>query len=81
MTAKKTNEAMPCPRCGAMHQRGEYGPRPELATRPLGKEIRPGVRSGTPYAPPDMQCPCGAVLRHTAPIFAVDPYGWHWRIL
>jgi hypothetical protein len=32
MTAKRTNEAMPCPRCGAMHQCVEYGPRPDLKT-------------------------------------------------
>ncbi len=74
-------EEMPCPRCKKLHAVGDYGPRPELATKPLGDEISPGgVRYGTPYAPPDVTCECGAVLRHTVPIFATDPYGWHWRI-
>jgi hypothetical protein len=82
------SEEMPCPRCKKMHARGDYGPRPELATKPLrevseawsrkyGKE----VRNGTPFAPPDVQCECGALLHYTVPLFAIGPYGWHWRIL
>lgn len=81
-------EQMPCPRCKRMHACGEYIPRPELATKPLGKVVPKvsekygkEVRSGTPFAPPDIQCECGATLRHTVPLFAVGPYGWHWRIL
>ncbi len=87
-------EEMACPRCGKLHALGAYGPRPELAKKPLGELLRGkdgqpyppghkyhGVRSGTPYGPADVSCECGAVLRHTVPIFAVDPYGWHWRIL
>jgi hypothetical protein len=94
VTVSKANERMPCPRCGKQHERGDYQPRPELADRPLGdllkgKDGKPypeghklhGVRSGTPFAPPDVRCGCGALLRHTVPIFASGPYGWHWRIL
>ena len=81
-------ESMPCPRCKKMHAKGEYGPRPELATKPLGKVVEAAtrkhgseVRSGTPYAPPDVTCDCGAVLRHSVPLFKVDAFGWHWRIM
>ena len=74
-------EEMPCPRCKKLHRKGEYVPRPDLAKKPLGEMMKNGVRSGTPYAPLDLTCSCGAVLRVTVPIFCVDPYGWHWRIL
>ena len=66
-------EEMPCPRCKTMHAKGKYAP--------LGKPMRSGVLSGTPYAPQDVDCQCGAKLRHVVPIFKVDPYGWHWKIL
>jgi hypothetical protein len=69
---KTPTQAMPCPRCGRPHPVGQYGPRPDLKMEGT---------DGTPYAPPDVRCDCGALLRHTVPIFAVDPYGWHWRIL
>lgn len=82
------NESMPCPRCGKMHEKGEYVPRPELAKQPLGKVMEGAsktygveVRSGTPVCPADVECECGATLRHTVPIFIVGVYGWHWRIL
>lgn len=82
------NEQMPCPRCKKMHAKGEYVPRPELATKPLGRIMEAAskrygieVRAGTPVAPNDVQCDCGAKLRHVVPIFAVDPYGWRWEIM
>ncbi len=81
-------EQMPCPRCKTLHARGEYLPRPELATKPLGNVMAAStrkygfeVRSGCPIGPADVVCACGATLRHTVPIFAVGVYGWHWRIL
>lgn len=87
-------ETMPCPRCGKHHERGLYGPRPDLAKKPLGnllkgKDGKPhppghkyhGVRSGTPYGPPDVTCACGAVLRHIVPIFKTTSTGWVWTIL
>lgn len=78
-------QEMPCPRCGKMHVVGEYVPHPERATKPLGK-VMPNVsrihgvevREGTPFGPDDVQCDCGATLRHTVPIFGS---GSHWRIL
>lgn len=87
--------AMPCPRCLTLRARGPYVPRPELAKKPLGEFLtdrktgKPyalghkfhGVRSGTPVAPADVLCDCGAKLRHTVPIFSVDVFGWHWSIL
>lgn len=89
-----TNEQMPCPRCKKLHSEGDYIPRPELAKEPLGELLKDklgnpypegheyhGIRSGTPYAPADVVCDCGATLRHTVPIFASDIYGWHWEIL
>lgn len=83
-----SSESMPCPRCGKMHERGEYVPRPECATKPLGKVMEKSskkwgfeVRENTPIGPKDVQCDCGATLRHTVPIFCVSIYGWHWRIL
>lgn len=85
MTAVKQKQSMPCPRCKKQHEVGEYIPRPELATKPLGEPMTEGkyqgVRNGTPFAPADVQCECGAALRYTVPHFAVDPFGWHWRIL
>jgi hypothetical protein len=66
-----TDEKMPCPKCGTEHAKGNYGPRPDL--RKEGK--------GMPHAPADVSCICGAVLRHTVPLFATGPYGWHWRIV
>ncbi len=77
-------EEMPCPRCKKKHPKGKYVPRPELAKKPLGEKVLRvvdgvEVRSGTPFAPPDVQCDCGATLRHIVPIFAVDPYGWRWE--
>jgi hypothetical protein len=90
----RKKESMPCPRCGKQHEKGEYRPQPGQAQKPLGdlvvgKDGNPhppghrlhGVRSGTPFGPDDVTCECGAVLRHTVPVFAVGPYGWHWRIL
>lgn len=78
----------PCPRCKKMHERSDYIPRPELATKPLGKIIESAskkqgveVREGCPYAPLDVECECGATLRHTVPIFRVTNSGWYWRIL
>ena len=82
------HQEMPCPRCGVMHAVGEFIPRPELATKPLGEVMETAskaygipVRSGTPIAPADVNCTCGATLTVTVPFFATDPYGWHWRIL
>ena len=83
------NESMPCPRCKTLHEQGEYIPRPELATKPLGRLMEAATKrygtptySGTPIGPADVHCECGALLRHTVPLFAVGhPYGWHWRIL
>jgi hypothetical protein len=80
------NESMPCPRCGKLHKEGPYVPRPELAKKPLGDFLTWGpyagkVRAHTPFSPADVQCECGATLRSTVPLFNVDVYGWHWRIL
>jgi hypothetical protein len=61
-----------CPRCGKVHMMGPYGPRPEL---------RVPDSKGMPYAPPDVQCDCGAVLRVQTPIFKVTASGWNWKIL
>jgi hypothetical protein len=82
----------PCPHCGKMHAPGDYGPRPDLAKKPLGNLLvdqtgRPhepgskyhGVRSGTPFAPPDVRCDCGALLRHVVPIFMTNANGYEWR--
>lgn len=66
------NESMPCPRCGEEHERGQYVERLELAL-PNSK--------GKPYAPPDVQCDCGALLRHSVPVMKVNATGWVWRIL
>ena len=81
-------EQMPCPRCKKLHIIGPYIPRPELAQKPLGKIMEAStrkygteVRSGTPFCPADVPCDCGALLRHTVPIFRVSIYGWNWRIL
>jgi hypothetical protein len=84
--AESAAQEMPCPRCKKMHKKGPYVPRPELAKKPLGDVIPNSpsgqeVRYGTPIGPADVQCECGANLRHTVPIFCVDIYGWHWRIL
>jgi hypothetical protein len=58
-------QSMPCPKCGVMHKLGAYRTWPP--------------EDGKVYcAPPDVQCPCGLVLRHAVPIFMVDPFGWHW---
>ena len=88
------DQTMPCPRCRRPHRRGEYGHRPEHAKKPLGNLLRGrdglpyppghrchGVRSGTPFGPADVACPCGARLRHVVPIFCTDPHGWHWEIM
>ncbi len=90
------DEKMPCPKCAYPHRKGEYVHRPELATSgqlgallkdkrtgqpyPPGHECH-GVRYGTPVCPRDVTCRCGAILRHTVPLFHVGPYGWHWTIL
>lgn len=86
--ASSKNESMPCPRCKKLHERGDYVPRPELARKPLGKVLEAStkkygveVRSGTPLGPLDVDCECGAKLRHVVPLFAVNPYGWRWEIL
>lgn len=65
------SEEMPCPVCKRKHVRGEYGPRPDLQ--------KPG--KGMPHSPPQVTCPCGAVLEHTVPLFLTDPYGWHWGVM
>lgn len=65
MTTTKT-ESMPCPKCGTKHEVGNYVTWPPEA----GKRYS---------APPDVECPCGLVLRHSVPIFKVDPYGWRWE--
>lgn len=67
-----TIHCMPCPRCGKQHEPSEYKPQPQRQ--------RVGSR-GIPHAPDDVQCECGAVLRHVVPLFCVDVFGWHWKIL
>ncbi len=89
----KPDETMPRPKCKRRHPAGDYVPRPELATRPLGELTKDkhgdpypyghkfhGVRYGTPFCPPDVACPCGALLRYTVPLFKVSSCGWEWRI-
>jgi len=61
----------PCPRCGMMHLAGDYVARPDLK----------GVKDGMPHCPPDVLCTCGALLRHSVPLFKVSMSGWVWRIL
>lgn len=61
-----------CPRCGKSHPIGSYVPRPELKV--------PGT-PGTPWAPPDVDCSCGAKLRAIVPIFKVNDSGYVWTIL
>lgn len=62
----------PCPRCGKYHEASEYVKRPEL---------KKSKESGIPLAPLDIECDCGAKLRHTVPLFKVTANGWRWRIL
>lgn len=61
----------PCPRCGMMHLAGEYVARPDLQND----------QKGMPHCPPDVQCTCGALLRHSVPLFKISKSGWVWRIL
>lgn len=68
---KSEDEEMPCPRCKKLHARGQYIQRHD--------HQKPG--RGIPVGPADVSCGCGALLAHTVPYFAVDRYGWHWRIL
>ncbi len=60
-----------CPNCGAVHARGDYGPRPDLN----------GPSGGTVWVPPDVNCPCGAVLRLTVPVMKTNASGWVWKIV
>lgn len=69
---KTKKEAMPCPRCGTIHERGEYIQRPDLK----GEDSK-----GMPVAPADIKCQCGVKLRHVVPLFIASQPGWHWRIL
>lgn len=63
----------PCPRCGRLHVPSEYKPQPQ--------RFDPKINEGVPIAPDDVQCPCGATLRHSVPFFKVNASGWVWRIL
>lgn len=81
-------QSMCCPKCKRQHEVGDYGPRPELATKPLGgpmalasRKAGKMVLSGTPYCPSDVTCECGAILRHTVSIFKVSECGWECRIV
>lgn len=60
----------PCPHCGVMHTVGNYIARPEL---------RKEGQTGTPWNAPDVQCPCGALLRATVPICKVNASGYVWK--
>lgn len=59
----------PCPHCGVMHEVGDYSPRPDL---------RKPEHKGTPWAPPDVRCVCGALLRASVPVFKVNASGYVW---
>lgn len=65
----ETANAEPCPYCGRLHECGGYIERPDLT--------KPG--SGMAYAPADKQCECGALLRHSVPLFKMSATGWVWR--
>lgn len=73
------DQQMPCPRCSKLHRAGPYVARPDLK-QPAVNEIAYSA-AGVPHCPADVDCDCGAKLRHSVPLFAVGPYGWHWRIL
>lgn len=62
----------PCPRCGMMYAAGEYKPQPSR---------KPETLKGMPFAPDDIDCQCGAKLRHSVPMFKVNASGWYWKIL
>lgn len=65
-------ESMPCPRCGKQNEVGPYVQRPDL---------RKDDRRGMPLAPEDVVCECGAVLRHSVPLFKVTSTGWLWQMI
>lgn len=71
VNGSSADQQMPCPRCRRLHKRGEYVKRPDLQTK----------AKGVPIGPQDVICDCGAKLRHTVPIFMIDVFGWHWRIM
>lgn len=31
------------------------------------------------WRPDDVACPCGAILRHTVPLFMPNSYGYIWK--
>lgn len=31
-------------------------------------------------SPDRIRCSCGASLEHAVPLFATNPYGWHWHL-
>jgi hypothetical protein len=66
-----TPPTMPCPRCGKQHAAGPFQAQPDR---------KKANDDGMPYAPDDVQCDCGAVLRHTVPLFVTTSQGWEWRI-
>lgn len=80
-----TKQPRPCPKCGKSQNYGAFLPRPELATRPLGRLLPdsaygpgyegPPIQVGTPIVPADVECECGAVLRYKV---RLDGTGWAW---
>ena len=63
---ESAKQEMPCPKCKRMHARGEYRTWP------------PDAKGKRYCCPADVECPCGLVLQHTVPLFAVGRYGWRW---